>query len=112
MVEGSGDFSIGSQVWPGLSKLLEEMGELQQVGGKLIAIRGNADHWDGTDLRERLIEEMADVKAALEFFQAQNFTAKDDDRIKARMEAKSRLFSEWHQNGSNKKETKHDPPDV
>jgi len=38
---GSGDFSIGSAVWPGVSKVIEEMGELQQVLGKLIAVAGD-----------------------------------------------------------------------
>jgi hypothetical protein len=94
--KASGDFSIGSKVWPGASKLLEEMGELQQAIGKLIATAGETAHWDGSDLRARLIEEMADVRAALEFFQAQNFTADDDDRIAARIERKGRLFSDWH----------------
>lgn len=44
---GNGDFSLGSKVWPGTSKLLEEMGELQQVLGKLIAVAGSTEHWDG-----------------------------------------------------------------
>jgi hypothetical protein len=30
-MKSGGDFSIGNAVWPGTSKLLEEMGELQQV---------------------------------------------------------------------------------
>jgi hypothetical protein len=104
MAEGSGDFSIGSRVWPGLSKLLEEMGELQQVAGKLIAIRGNTDHWDGTDLRERFIEEMADVKAALEFFQGKNFSHADDRRIADRAREKFNTFVEWHNNEDAKRE--------
>jgi hypothetical protein len=91
----SGDFSIGSDVWPGAAKLLEEMGELTQALGKLIATAGRTDHWDGSDLRVRLIEEMADVRAALAFFQGKNFTAADDDRIANRYAEKSRLFHEW-----------------
>lgn len=34
----SGDFSIGGTLWPGLSKLIEECGEVLQVGGKLIGM--------------------------------------------------------------------------
>ncbi len=104
MAEGSGDFSIGSQVWPGLSKLLEEMGELQQVGGKLMGTGGKTAHWDGTDLRQRLIEEMSDVLAAIQFFQAKNFTDKDDDRIRARVSEKLQLFATWHNNEEAKRE--------
>ena len=58
---GSGDFSIGSDVWSGISKLIEEAGEVTQVCGKLIAIAGASEHWDGTDLRERLEDEIADL---------------------------------------------------
>ena len=38
--KASGDFAIGGEVWPGLGKLVEEMGELGTVLGKLIATRG------------------------------------------------------------------------
>ena len=69
-LSGSGDFSIGSKLWPGVSKVIEEMGELQQVLGKLIAVAGETKHWDG-DLRPKLIEEIGDLRAAL---QAENFT--------------------------------------
>jgi hypothetical protein len=47
----AGPYSIGSTVWPGLSKLVEEMGEVGQVVGKLIATGGDPAHRDGTDLR-------------------------------------------------------------
>src|ERR1700722_949537 len=69
--KGSGDFSIGSKVWPGTSKVIEEMGELQQVLGKLIAVAGDTKHWDG-DLRKKLIEEIGELSAALDFFKTQN----------------------------------------
>lgn len=52
-MKGSGNFTIGSGVWPGASKLLEEMGEpqqalgkLQQTLGKLIQTSGTAEHWE------------------------------------------------------------------
>jgi hypothetical protein len=67
LINGSGDFSIGSKVWPGASKVIEEIGELMQVLGKLIAVAGDTKHWDG-DLRPRLVEEMGDLTAALMFF--------------------------------------------
>lgn len=92
----SGDFSIGSQVWPGTSKLLEEMGELTQVLGKLMGTGGEVEHWDGSNLRKRMLEEIADLQAAIQFFQAKNFTADDDDKISLRVQEKLHLFSEWH----------------
>lgn len=93
---GSGDFSIGSKVWPGTSKVIEEMGELQQLLGKLLGTAGETKHWDGSDLKERLKEEIADVMAALEFFQENNFTANDLLDIAYRTEEKGLLFSKWH----------------
>lgn len=94
MTTGSGDFSIGSKIWPGTSKLLEEMGELQQVLGKLIAVAGDTAHWDG-DLRPRLIEELGDVSAAIGFFMEQNFVG-DEAAIASRIVAKLLLFRKWH----------------
>jgi NTP pyrophosphatase (non-canonical NTP hydrolase) len=92
----AGPYSIGSQHWPGTSKLLEEMGELQQVLGKLLGTGGEVQHWDGSNLRTRLIEELADVKAAIEFFQGKNFTAKEDDLIDKFQANKSQTFERWH----------------
>jgi hypothetical protein len=92
---GSGDFSIGSKVWPGTSKLLEEMGELQQMLGKLIAVAGSTEHWDG-DLRPRLLEEIADVSAALGFFVEQNLAGAEEDAMADRITEKLMLFRKWH----------------
>lgn len=88
----SGDYSIGSKVWPGLSKMIEECGELLQVAGKLIGSGGETAHWDGTDLRERLIEEMGDVTAALIFFSEHNEVPGIADRAERKLD----LFEEWH----------------
>ena len=96
MAKKHGDFSIGSDVWPGTSKLLEEMGELQQVLGKLLGTGGEVKHWDGSNLRERLVEEIADVKAALAFFQEACLGPSEDEEINRRTEAKRMRFWEWH----------------
>ena len=88
------EFAIGSKVWPGLSKLIEEAGEVQQVCGKLIGTGGDAAHWDGTDLRERLEEEIADLIAACEFVRSANQL--DRAKIEKRITDKMRLFSQWH----------------
>lgn len=91
-----GDFSIGSDLWPGTSKLLEETGELQQVLGKLIGSHGEVQHFDGSNLRERLVEEIADVAAAARFFQEVNLTKEEREQIAARCERKVALFKKWH----------------
>lgn len=87
-------YSIGSTRWPGLSKMIEETGELQQVAGKLLGSDGEIRHWDGTNLRERLHEEIADVQAALIFFQQVN--ALDITRIDFRTDTKLAQFWKWH----------------
>lgn len=87
-------FCIGSTVWPGLSKLAEEAGEVLQIVGKLIATGGKAEHWDGQNLRERLTEEVADLIAACEFVYIVN--GLDRERIKARIGVKFRQFLKWH----------------
>jgi|GEM_PF-1915697 len=96
-VPGSGDFSIGSRVWPGVSKLLEEQGELIQVLGKLMATGGDTDHWSG-DLRKMLVEEMGDVCAALAFVQCENLSVDEVRLVAERAEKKLALFNQWHAN--------------
>lgn len=94
-MRGDGSFAIGSDVWPGVSKLIEEMGELAQVLGKLLGTSGSTDHWDGTDLLERLYNELADVQAALWFVMIANDL--NPDRIAIRSASKLRKFTEWHE---------------
>lgn len=91
---GSGDFSIGSRVWPGTSKLIEEMGELNQVLGKLIAVGGATDHWSG-DLRKMLVEEIGDAMAAIRFFVDQNLTVEEGTSVAIRSDNKLVRFTEW-----------------
>lgn len=95
----SGDFSIGSKVWPGTSKLIEEMGELQQVLGKLLGSHGEIAHYDGSNLRERLIEEIADLRAALTFFEDNNFTVEEESQRVLRSRQKLVLFNKWQKEG-------------
>ncbi len=92
---GSGDFSIGSGVWPGISKLTEEAGEVLQVCGKLIGTGGDVHHWDGSNLKARLEDEMADVMAACEFVASRNDL--DAGRISRRVDEKIALFNRWHE---------------
>lgn len=88
-------FAIGDKEWAGLSKMLEEAGEVIQVGGKLIGSRGATDHWSG-DLREKLVEELADLFAAMMFFGEKNLSDAEADAIMDRAEKKIELFMKWH----------------
>lgn len=89
-----GPYSIGSNLWPGLSKLTEESGEVGQVVGKLIATGGKPAHWDGTNLRERLQEEIADLMAACFFVMEAN--GLDEEAMRTRHQQKLALFHRWH----------------
>lgn len=94
-------FAIGDKEWPGISKLVEEIGELGQVCGKLMGTGGKVSHWDGEgDLDDRLIAEMADVYAAITFVMRRNFQLELlRDRFTKRAEAKIKLFEQWHAKG-------------
>lgn len=87
-------FAIGDDEWAGLSKLMEEAGEVLQVGGKLMGSRGSTDHWSG-DLRDKFIEELGDLRAAIEFFSDMNFSEDELAQISARALAKYQLFHQW-----------------
>jgi NTP pyrophosphatase (non-canonical NTP hydrolase) len=89
-----GPYSIGSDHFPGTAKLLEEMGELQQALGKLIALGHMGEHWDGSNLRERLEEEIADVMGAIWFFADKN--GLNEETILERAKVKELRFQEWH----------------
>ena len=108
-MKGSGDFSIGSSVWPGTSKLIEEMGELHQVLGKLIATAGDTEHWSG-DLRQKLVEEIGDVRAAIRFFEEQNMTGTELVLIEKRSRVeKLALFRKWHRESGGPMEPSDNP---
>lgn len=87
-------YAIGSDVWPGTAKLVEEMGEVQQQLGKLLGAGGDR-HWDG-DLRPRLIEELGDLLAAARFFAFHNFTKGEYAAILTREMDKFAAFEGWH----------------
>ena len=78
----------------GLAKLSEELGELQQVVGKMLAY-GTGPHPDGTEsLLAKFEEEAADVCAAVTFV-SQTHGA-DPDRIRVRAALKLDRFQKWH----------------
>lgn len=89
------NLAIGSDVWPGLAKLMEECGELQQVIGKIAAFPYDSDHPDGSNLQNRMMDEMGDVLAAIEYVQRENSKRLDWKRIKSRAKKKLERFQRW-----------------
>jgi homospermidine synthase len=90
-------FAFGDKAWPGLAKLAEEAGELVQVIGKLMMTHGESNHWDGSNLRARLIEEMADEAAAIDFVASHVLTTTEVVWMTERVKQKRALFEEWHE---------------
>lgn len=92
---GSGDFMIGGNLWPGLSKLIEECGEVVQVSGKLMGSAGDTNHWSG-NIRQMLVEELGDLSAAQKFFEEHNLTEIEQRAVAARAAKKYAQFEQWH----------------
>lgn len=99
-VDGASPYSIGSTVWPGLSKVVEELGELAQVLGKILAT-GHTEHWQG-DLLPHLRDELGDVRAALDYFTIANRL--DAHAIIERQAEKFRLFDNWHREAARERQ--------
>jgi len=78
----------------GLDKLNEECGEVVQVIGKYHGMGGVlGDHWDGSNLKVRLEEELADMMAAARFAALKH--GLDEQRINQRFEMKLAQFKRW-----------------
>lgn len=86
-------FAIGDKKWPGVSKLVEEIGELGQVLGKLMGSRGETDHWSG-NLLDMLYDEMGDVLGAIHF--VAEYCKLDWERIEKRATMKLMKFRRRH----------------
>ena len=83
----------------GLTKLIEECGELVQIAAKKQAYFDTDTHPDGKgSMKRRLEEEMADVMAACVFV-AEKFGL-DGEFLEARTQKKLELFKSWD-NGPN-----------
>lgn len=87
-------YQLGSRVWPGLSKLIEEFGEVGEVAGKIIGNEGRPVHFNGDNLIVRMGEEIADASAATRVFIQLN--GYDDGWVLAREQEKYHLFLKWH----------------
>jgi NTP pyrophosphatase (non-canonical NTP hydrolase) len=88
----AGPYSIGSDHVPGLSKLVEECGEVAQVAGKVVGFGGLGDHWDGTNLAERLADELADLEAAIIYIKQHNTLPDRGYRVADKLQK----FNDWH----------------
>ena len=82
----------------GQTKLTEECGELVTVLAKIDAFGSLGEHWDGKgDLKTRLENEIADVKAACNFLT--NKLELDAIRMSNRQQYKQSLFGYWDRGG-------------
>lgn len=87
-------YCIGSSTWNGLSKLVEESGEVQQVLGKIVGVEGETTHFSGDNLKMQIEEELGNLLAAINFFIDENrlnFT-----RIQRQRDHKYNQFQEWN----------------
>jgi len=93
-------FSFNDKDFPGLAKVAEESGEFMQVFGKLLMTGGHTAYFDGTDLREALLAEIADMEAALTFVRAQ-MPMLDSERktLNDRVKRKLHNFYAYRQEG-------------
>lgn len=88
---------MSKELWRGIFKLQEEMGELAQVLGKLGPFP-EGEHPDGErPLKERCEDEVADVMAVLTYFTKVNKL--DFDRISKRADEKLAKFEKWKLTG-------------
>ncbi|MCR9222899.1 MAG: hypothetical protein NXH70_02420 [Hyphomonas sp.] len=92
-------FTIGCDTWPGISKVVEEAGELGQVCGRLIQMKGEREHFSGADLVHDLEDELADTLAAIQYLMIHNRDL-DIERITQRKDEKFERFQGWHSDNS------------
>ncbi len=89
-------FAIGSAVWPGGLKLIEEAAELTQALAKLQAYP-KGTYADGTDLVAQLWDELADLRAAIAYFRWANGAGTTRYRdVEGRVHRKIERFKAWH----------------
>lgn len=78
----------------GLTKLLEELGELSQIAAKKIAYMETDEHPDGLgSMKARMEDEVADVVAAI-MFVADKFDL-DYEKMEDRVVLKYERFQKW-----------------
>lgn len=89
-------YEIESKEWTGLAKVGEEAAEVLQVVNKIIGNGGKRVYFDGTDLHEKLCEELGDLQAALDFL-LNKCEEIDLSPVANRYLKKIKLFHKWHE---------------
>ena len=91
-----GPYAIGSDTWPGLALLAAECAAAVQAAAAIIACGGEIPPpwWQAPDLRERLENEIADVRAAAAFLA--EASGLDEARMAARTTRRLAGFRERH----------------
>lgn len=86
-------YTMHNVTWPGLSKVIEESGEVLQICGKIMAIRGGDTYYNGEDLRVELENEVSDLLASLTYLIRENDL--DKARINRRVQMKLAKYQNW-----------------
>ena len=66
--------------WKGIHKLIEEMGEVAQVIGKINAFPDGEHPDGGPPLQQRIADELTDLDAAIQYFREKNGIMSDSVR--------------------------------
>lgn len=88
-------YAFGDEKWPGMAKLVEEMGEALTEVGRLMMTHGNPAHWKG-DVGKRFWNEVADVHAAIITILELNADDELAQQHAKRMAMKVKRFLKWH----------------
>lgn len=89
--------TFGSSTWPGLVKVAEEAGEVVQVIAKMLAVGADPSRRGTAAMRHRLLEEIADLNAAVTFaLDHSDLDATERSFIAERTAAKREKYGRWH----------------
>lgn len=86
-------YTMQNRNWPGMAKVIEEAGEVLQLCGKIMSIRGATTYFKGEDLRNELQDEIGDLLASLNFLIDENKL--DKDVIRNRIIHKLDKYADW-----------------
>jgi hypothetical protein len=89
--EPPGPYSIGSETWPGLSRLAADAAQVVRVACTIMGNGGDTLHEaETTGLRESLQEELGDLRAAIDYVIGKN--ALDWDAVNRRRDRRRSLY--------------------
>jgi len=86
-------YTMQNTNWPGLAKVIEESGEVLQICGKIMSIRGASIYYKGEDLRSELEDEVGDLLASLTYLIQENKL--DRAKINRRVQYKLARYAIW-----------------